>query len=51
VADKFCQPSGAGQATLRFMVDIIIFGISHIGSDWLIHTHRHMYSYRYQDQA
>ena len=45
MADKFCQPSGAGQATLRFMVDIIIFGISHLGSDWLIHTHS------YQDQA
>ena len=49
VADKFCQLSGAGQATLRFMVDIIIFSISHLGSDWLIHTHRH--SYHYQDQA
>ena len=42
VADKFCQLLGAGQATLRFMVDIIIFGIVANGAQTRLPGQFHM---------
>ena len=43
VADVLCQPSGQVLRNLRFIVDIIIFGIARIGSDWL---HTELYATR-----